>query len=193
MVGHQSSGHPPFIVGQTAVSSLSAIVALQYSTSISYDDIRDSAGILMMFIVFENCNLKQRALGWTNIAVDFAQLRSIWNADIQPVERHVESSVTTICPLIRTSTDTFKADSHIARQTSRYTSSKVKKKRRTAPGKMNRVYTCWWIDPCFIRCNSLWWSVMEKKKKKKEEDEKGFVYGSNTHFIRASCKKTETW
>lgn len=166
---------------------------LQYSTSISYDDIRDSAGILMMFIVFENCNLKQRALGWTNIAVDFAQLRSIWNADIQPVERHVESSVTTICPLIRTSTDTFKADSHIARQTSRYTSSKVKKKRRTAPGKMNRVYTCWWIDPCFIGCNSLWWSVMEKKKKKTEEDDKGFVYGSNTHFIRASCKKTETW
>lgn len=70
---------------------------------------------------------------------------------------------------------------------------KGEKKRRTTPGKMNRVYTCWWIDPCFIRCNSLWWSVMEKKKKKTEEDDKGFVYGSNTHFIRASCKKTETW
>lgn len=65
MVGHQSSGLSPFTVGQASVSSLRSIVALQkqYSTSISDDDIQDSAGILILFIVFGNCNLKQRALG----------------------------------------------------------------------------------------------------------------------------------
>lgn len=86
------------------------------------------------------------------------RLRSLWNAAIQPVERHVESSVTTICPLIRNSTDTFEADSHVARLTSRYTSSRRKSEDKTKRIEAVRVGV---MTPALSSCNSLWWTVME--------------------------------
>lgn len=121
-----------------------------------------------------------------DIAVDLAQLRSIWNAGIQPVERHVESSVATICPLIWNSTDTFKADIHIARPTSRYTSSRKKKK------KENKIQAKW-IEAIrvgvMIPALSSVIAFGGRSWKTQERDDKGFVYGSNTHFIKAFCRK----
>lgn len=72
-------------------------------------------------------------------------------------EAHVESWVPTICSLIRHSTDTFGAVSHITRLTSRDTSSR--QKRRTKPGEMNWRIACWCNDSIFY--NSLWWTVKD--------------------------------
>lgn len=104
------------------------------------------------------------------------------NAGLQPVERHVESSVATICPLIRDSTDTSEADPHIARLTSRYTSSRHKKKEKAE----------WIAAMCVVVMTPALSSVIAvawRSWKTSERNDKGFVNGSNTHFIKACRRK----
>lgn len=107
--------------------------------------------------------------------VNKARLKSLWNTGFQPVEKHVKSSVIAICTLFQKSTDTFQVDSHIMRLT----------RKEKLKGKEKKL-VCWCKDPVSSAVIFFGGQLVHRKQ---AGDDKGFVHGSNSHFIKGSCRK----
>lgn len=127
-------------------------------------------------------SLNQSAFGWTNIAIGLARLKSLWNIGFQPVERHVKSSVIAICTLFQKSTDTFRVDSHIMRLTRRHRATR----KEWGKTERKRKLVCWCKDPVSSAVIFFGGQLVHRKQ---AGDDKGFVHGSNSHFIKGSCRK----